>query len=332
LPTRYFHKHKSNPHQERTKIMKKINLKTKTAGTGRVLMLILLFGALGSVSAQDERHEQKGEPRKPEQESQTQPPQQKNDGPQVQPSEQQPRQQRETKGRKQSQPKPAESGPSQAQKTENPQAQQSEGQQPLPKTAHTPSRRRQPAQIQQVQQPSGQPDRQNARPQPGQRHQVKSQGQHQEQSSQPSAPPPLAKSRQAAPQAQRPAPPVQRVQQGEERNLWQQHRAHSWQSEHRSWGDRGGYDGYRIPDNRFHGYFGHDHGFRIFGLSLETYGNYPRFQYDGFWFVLLDPWPEYWSDDWYENDDVYIDYSDDGYYLYNRRHPGIGIAISVELN
>ena len=59
------------------------------------------------------------------------------------------------------------------------------------------------------------------------------------------------------------------------------------------------------------------------------FGGYPRFQYNGYWFSLLDPWPEYWSDDWYDNDDVYIDYYNDGYYLFNRRHPGVGIAVSV---
>jgi len=51
---------------------------------------------------------------------------------------------------------------------------------------------------------------------------------------------------------------------------------------------------------------------------------YPRFQYGGF--SLVDPWPEFWANNWYETDDVYFDYYDDGYYLYNRRHPGVRIA------
>jgi hypothetical protein len=55
---------------------------------------------------------------------------------------------------------------------------------------------------------------------------------------------------------------------------------------------------------------------------------YPRFRYGNQWFLIVDPWPEFWSDRWYVDDDVYIDYSD-GYYLYNRRHPGIAVAISV---
>jgi hypothetical protein len=60
------------------------------------------------------------------------------------------------------------------------------------------------------------------------------------------------------------------------------------------------------------------------------YMGYPRFSYGGFQFLLLDPWPEYWGEDWYNTDDVYIDY-DDGYYLYNRRSPYERLAISVVL-
>ncbi|HXN50994.1 MAG TPA: hypothetical protein VN943_03580 [Candidatus Acidoferrum sp.] len=56
-----------------------------------------------------------------------------------------------------------------------------------------------------------------------------------------------------------------------------------------------------------------------------------RFQYGGYWFGLVDPWPEYWSSDWYDSDDVYVDYYGDGYYLYNRRYPGDRIAISFYL-
>jgi len=63
-----------------------------------------------------------------------------------------------------------------------------------------------------------------------------------------------------------------------------------------------------------------------------VYGGYPRFQYGGFWFGFLEPWPEYWSDNWYDSDDVYVAYSDGGYYLYNRRHPRDRIAITVYVN
>jgi hypothetical protein len=54
--------------------------------------------------------------------------------------------------------------------------------------------------------------------------------------------------------------------------------------------------------------------------SLHKRGN--TYEKNGFWFSLVDLWPEYWSDNWYENDDVYVDYAGDGYYLYNRSYPG----------
>jgi hypothetical protein len=118
----------------------------------------------------------------------------------------------------------------------------------------------------------------------------------------------------------------------EQRVVWQQDRAHSWQSEHRTWQQRGGYSGYRIPEDRFRRSFGRDHGFRIYSLPVVVVGTNRRFQYGGYWFSLVDPWPEYWSDKWYDNDDLYLDYSDDGYYMYNRRHPGDRIAISLYVN
>lgn len=130
-------------------------------------------------------------------------------------------------------------------------------------------------------------------------------------------------------QANRPTQQEQYAHEGEQRGVWHQHRAHNWQSEHHTWQQRGGYNGYRIPEDHFHGYFGRSHGFRIYSLPLVIFDGYPRFQYEGYWFSLVDPWPEYWSDDWYENDDVYIDYSGDGYYLYNHRYPRDRIAITV---
>jgi hypothetical protein len=132
-------------------------------------------------------------------------------------------------------------------------------------------------------------------------------------------------------QANRPSEQTRRGQ-GDQRGVWQEHRARSFQTEHRTWQQRGGYSGYRIPQDRYRGYFGPDHGFRIYSYPVVIVGGYPRFQYGGFWLSVLDPWPEYWEDNWYDNDDVYIDYSGDGYYLYNRRYPGDRIAISVSLN
>jgi hypothetical protein len=113
---------------------------------------------------------------------------------------------------------------------------------------------------------------------------------------------------------------------------FQNNRAHSWQSEHRTWQQRGGYNGYRVPDDQFREYYGQDHAFRIYSLPVVFVGGGQRFQYGGYWFGLIDPWPEYWSSDWYDSDDVYVNYDRDGYYLYNRRYPSDRVAISFYLN
>ena len=103
-------------------------------------------------------------------------------------------------------------------------------------------------------------------------------------------------------------PGQQRAQQVQQQGVWQQHRARNFDSEHRNWQQRGGYSGF-----------------------LEV-GGYPRFQYEGYWFSVIDPYPEYWGTDWYRSDDMYVDYYEDGYYLYDRRYPGRpGIAISISM-
>jgi hypothetical protein len=129
----------------------------------------------------------------------------------------------------------------------------------------------------------------------------------------------------------RPSPQGQRIQTSEQRGVWQQHRATNWDSQHRTWQQRGGYRGYRIPDDRYRSYFGPSHRFRLYGLPLVMVGGYPRFQYQGYWFSLLDPWPPCWTDTWYQTDDVYVDYYSDGYYLYDPRCPGYRVAVAIYL-
>ena len=116
---------------------------------------------------------------------------------------------------------------------------------------------------------------------------------------------------------------------GQVRSGFAQSRASSWNNDHRTWQQRGGYNGYRVPDERFRAYFGRDHFFRIYGLPMFFVGGYPRFQYDGYWVTFVDPWPEAWPANWYETDDVYLDYTNDGYYVYDRMRPGPGIAVTI---
>jgi len=81
----------------------------------------------------------------------------------------------------------------------------------------------------------------------------------------------------------------------------------------------------RIPDDRFRSNFGRGHEFHIGNPTLV--GGYSRFQYGGYWFGFVQPWP----DGWYYTDDVYVDYIDGGYYLCNPYYPGTQVAISVVL-
>ena len=81
----------------------------------------------------------------------------------------------------------------------------------------------------------------------------------------------------------------------------------------------------RIPDARFHSNFGRGHAFRM-GNPVMV-GGYSRFQYGGYWFGFVQPWPV----GWYYTDDVYIDYVDGGYYMFDPYYPGSRFAISVIL-
>jgi outer membrane biosynthesis protein TonB len=79
----------------------------------------------------------------------------------------------------------------------------------------------------------------------------------------------------------------------------------------------------RIPDDRFRSNFGQGHNFRM--GNPEMVGGYSRFQYGGFWFGFVDPWPA----SWYYTDDVYIDYVDGEYFLFDPYYPGERMEISV---
>jgi hypothetical protein len=79
----------------------------------------------------------------------------------------------------------------------------------------------------------------------------------------------------------------------------------------------------RIPDDRFRANFGESHTFVI--NQPVMVGGFSRFQYGGFWFGFVNPWPV----GWYYTDNVYVDYVDGGYYLCNPYYPGARVSISV---
>jgi hypothetical protein len=86
----------------------------------------------------------------------------------------------------------------------------------------------------------------------------------------------------------------------------------------------GGNQGGRIPDDRFRANFGQEHRFRV---SENDYRRDRRFQYGGYWFGFVDPWPG----NWLYTQDVFVVEIDGVYYLCNANYPGVNIALSVML-
>ncbi len=78
----------------------------------------------------------------------------------------------------------------------------------------------------------------------------------------------------------------------------------------------------RIPDDRFRASFGRDHRFHV---NRSDFEGSRRFQYGGFWFNVIDPWPV----GWLYTDDVYVDYINGGYFLCDPVHPGVYISINI---
>lgn len=80
----------------------------------------------------------------------------------------------------------------------------------------------------------------------------------------------------------------------------------------------------RIPDDKFKAHFGRGHTFKAQGVIVQ---GQTQFQYGGYSFTLVDPWPVGWG----YGDDCYIDYIDGEYFLFDLLHPGVRIAIIVVL-
>ena len=115
---------------------------------------------------------------------------------------------------------------------------------------------------------------------------------------------------------------------GQVRDGFMQSRAKAWNNEHHTWRERGGYNGYRVPEDRFRLYFGRDHFFRVGRLPLVFVGGYPRFQYDGYWVTFVDPWPEAWAPTWYDTDDAILTTPTMGTTC-TTAYPGTRIAITL---
>jgi len=147
-------------------------------------------------------------------------------------------------------------------------------------------------------------------------------GQQQEKKAQPEKPAQEQKqAQQEEKKAQQEKPAQQeekKAQQEEKKPQQEKPAAQHEQQAQRAEGNHG-----RIPDDRFRANFGREHVF-VINQPVIIEGQ-PRFQYGGYWFGFGQPWPVGWA----YTDNVYVDYVDGGYYLYNPFHPGIRIVVIV---
>jgi len=120
-------------------------------------------------------------------------------------------------------------------------------------------------------------------------------------------------------QQEKPAQQEEKKAQQEEKKPQQEKPA----VQHEQQAQRASADTHRIPDDRFRANFGREHVF-VINRPVIIEGQ-PRFQYGGYWFGFSQPWPV----GWLYTDNVYVDYVDGGYFLYNPFHPGIRVVIIV---
>jgi hypothetical protein len=186
------------------------------------------------------------------------------------------------------------------------QHQQQQAQAPKQQQQHQQQQAQAPKQQQQHQQQQAQAPKQQQQHQQQQAQAPKQQQQHQQQA--------RGQQNQQQQQHQQQAASSQRPQ----RSQQEQSRQREQPALHLSARGSG-----RIPDDRFRSNFGRGHNFRMGDPVLV--GGYSRFQYGGYWFGFVQPWPA----GWYYTDDVYIDYVDGGYYLYDPYYPGARFSISV---
>jgi len=78
-----------------------------------------------------------------------------------------------------------------------------------------------------------------------------------------------------------------------------------------------------IPEAKFRSSFGSGHRFHV--NRSEFANGSGRFQYGGYWFNVVQPWPV----GWLYTDEVYVDYLNGGYFLCDPVHPGVYISVNI---
>jgi len=130
--------------------------------------------------------------------------------------------------------------------------------------------------------------------------------------------------RRAQPAAARPQREQQNDQRMDQRNDQRNDRRDDQRADRDHQRAGQGQRGRHIPDEQFRASFGQQHRFHVQRERIVS-SSQPVVVYGGYNFQLVEPWPSEWSYD----DDCYIDYVDDGYYLFDAYHPGFRIAVIV---
>ncbi len=124
----------------------------------------------------------------------------------------------------------------------------------------------------------------------------------------------------AKPEAKQPAKEEGKpVKQEQDKPAQQQNEQKAEQSKN-SGGQSGGGAHGRISDAHYSASFGSGHNVPV---SQGDYNNH-RFNYGGYSFGFIDPWPV----GWYYTDGVYVVYDGGGYYMYDVVHPGVRISVN----
>jgi len=111
----------------------------------------------------------------------------------------------------------------------------------------------------------------------------------------------------------------QRHEAHEERRAEERHVAHEERGAH----EERRVELRRISDEHFHAHFGREHYFAVGRMTVVA--GHPHFAYGGYRFEIGQPWPARWA----YTDHCYIDFVEGQYFLFNARHPGVRVAVTV---
>lgn len=115
---------------------------------------------------------------------------------------------------------------------------------------------------------------------------------------------------------------VEKQQRGSQEQQSRQEEPRAGGQEHaqRAEGGETHHGGRHIPDDRYRAEFGREHHFHVGIHRGET-----RFVYGGYSFEYVEAWPVAWG----YNDDFYVEYVGDDYYLCDVEHPEVRLVVIV---